>query len=43
MVARIRFKENITDYSGLDFVLDMEPFPTNAARIDQDTLKRWIE
>jgi len=43
MAGKINFKTYADVESTLDYTLDMEPYPVNAAKIDQGTLERWID
>jgi hypothetical protein len=43
MAGKINFKTYAAADSDNDYTLDLEPFPAHAAKIDQDTLERWID
>lgn len=43
MAGKINFKSYTDSVSVRDYTLDMEPFPTNAVKVDQSTIERWID
>lgn len=43
MAGKITFKTYVDNPSSRDYTLNLEPFPTTAAKIDQATLERWID